>query len=81
MRSLLDFVQQRLPDWPRDRQENLWPEIDGELRREVLALLDKLELPPTADFDSLIWTLRQHSGILSPLETSLLFLDEWRKQY
>ena len=81
MRSLLDFVQQRLPDWPRDRQENLWPEMDGELRREVLALLDKLELPPTADFDSLIWTLRQHSGILSPLETSLLFLDEWRKQY
>ncbi len=81
MQTLLDFMEKHLPEWPRGKQENLWPEMHDDLRRDVLELLDKLELPPTTDFDSLIWTLRQRSGILSPLETSLLFLDEWRKQY
>lgn len=81
MQTLLDFIQSRLNDWPKNRQKNLWPEMDEQLRGELLSLLDKLELPPSTDFDTFIWTLRQANGILSPLETALLFLDEWKKQY
>ncbi len=81
MQTLLNFIQSRLSDWPKNRQQNLWPEMDEQLRGELLILLDKLELPPSTDFDTFIWTLRQANGILSPLETALLFLDEWKKQY
>ena len=83
MAALLDYCAQRLPDWPRSRQAgDLYPEgFPPELRDKVEALLERLELPPDTSFDDLVWTLRQQQGVLDELETSILFLDEWRKQY
>ena len=83
MATLLDFCAQRLPDWPRARPvDDLFPEgFPPELRDKVSALLERLELPPDTNFDDLVWSLRQQQGVLDELETSILFLDEWRKQY
>lgn len=51
------------------------------LATDLADLLTRLELPATAAFPDVIVRLRAQSGALSPVETALLFLDEWRKQY
>lgn len=82
MGRLLDFTARRLPGWPaparRDEALSCLPEA---AREELAALLRELSLPPDVSFDDLIWAVRARQGRLTPLETSLLFLDEWRKQY
>ena len=57
------------------------PELDPRLREELAQLMRKLGLGPHAAFDDVLARLREQSGELSDLETSLLFLDEWRGQY
>ncbi len=82
MQSLLTFVGQRLAPWPRERAVDPASSVlPPDLQQELAALLQRLELPPTTNFDDLVWSLRQQQGVLSELETSILFLDEWRKQY
>ncbi len=94
MESLLSFAAQRLPQnaggklpgfeqgWPKARKITGWPEdLPRELQDELLQLLEKLQVPPQADFDAVITALRGQSGELAPLEAALLFLDEWKKQY
>lgn len=84
MKTLLEFVAARIPNWPpsRDSQMNeLLAEVPEELRPQVADLLKDLELPPATDFDTLIAALRSRSGKLTHLESALLFLDEWKKQY
>ncbi|WP_300159826.1 glycosyltransferase [Solidesulfovibrio sp.] len=83
MEALLDFAASRLPGWPggeRDGGQAL-SGLPEEMRGEVAALLGELSLPPDVSFDDLVWAVRARQGVLSPLETSLLFLDEWRRQY
>ncbi|NCC25557.1 MAG: hypothetical protein EOM25_10240 [Deltaproteobacteria bacterium] len=83
MATLLETVARHRPDWPRpqkaDPVRNLG--IDPELGREVEALVAELGLPEDVSFPDLAWAVRQRSGRLSPLETSILFLDEWKKLY
>lgn len=83
MEALLAFAAERLPGWPAHRREQAeaLSGLPEDLRPEVAALLDTLSLPADVSFDDLIWAVRAKQGELSPLETSLLFLDEWRKQY
>lgn len=85
MRSLLDFAVERLPGWPPSREGLAWPEeLDGlsdDLKTRIVELLHKLELPAASDFETLIAALRQRSGVLTDLESALLFLDEWKKLY
>ncbi|MEG2173571.1 MAG: glycosyltransferase [Desulfovibrionaceae bacterium] len=82
MCSLLDFVSQCLPGWPRPRSASAFPQDMPEaLQRELAHLLQSVHLPADADFEDLIARLRQQTGALGGLETSLLFMDEWRKQY
>lgn len=82
MQSLLDFVRERVPAWPRKQAQSSLPEdMPPALREELGALLQKLELPADAAFEDVIVRLRQQTGTLAGLETSLLFMDEWRKQY
>lgn len=86
MRSLLDFAAARLSDWPRPRDsaaslEKELGELPPALRDSLGQLLQELQLPAATDFASLIAALRGRSGRLSPLESALLFLDEWKKQY
>lgn len=73
--STLDLLTAALPaDLPESVRASLGPELR--------TLLQRLELgqgePAFAD---VIARLRSQNGELTPLETTLLFLDEWRKQY
>ena len=82
MQTLLDYAAQVFPGWPRPRASE--PALAGlpeNLRAEVAGLISRLGLPQNAAFGDLIWALRREQGKLTSLETSLLFLDEWRKQY
>jgi spore maturation protein CgeB len=82
MRDLLDAIRAVRPGWPAPRRRLVLPaDTPDDLRREIEALLTTLNLPADVDFADLITRLRQQSGRLNSLETSLLFLDEWRKQY
>ena len=56
-------------------------DVPLELRQEMTALLAKLNLPESVSFDDLVWSVRAQQGQLDRLETAILFLDEWRKQY
>ena len=51
------------------------------LRDALPELLQKLGLGPHASLEDVLCRLRGQKGILSELETSLLFLDAWSKQY
>jgi spore maturation protein CgeB len=82
MRTLLEYAATVLPGWPKPRETGqALNELPENLRPEAAELLARLGLPQTAAFDDLIWALRREQGKLSSLETSLLFLDEWKKQY
>jgi spore maturation protein CgeB len=82
MKTLLDFVAGKLPDWPGIRPGTGWGEnLPPELASQLAALTETLQLPPGTDFETVITALRQRSERLSPLESALLFLDEWKKQY
>ena len=82
MRTLLDFAATRLPGWPRKRVvETAASVVPQDVRAELDALLVRCKLPADAAFDDVVWTLRGQEGALTELETALLFLDEWRKQY
>ena len=82
MESLLAFAASRLSGWPaRRRGEGALATLPEAAREDVAALLARLSLPEDVTFDDLIWAVRARQGELTPLETSLLFLDEWRKQY
>lgn len=82
MQSLLDFVSQRLPHFPRPKSYSALPaDLPEALHGELRDLLQHLQLPADAAFEDVIARLRQQTGALGALETSLLFMDEWRKQY
>jgi spore maturation protein CgeB len=82
LETLLGFAKARLPGWPaRPRGEAALVGLPETTREEVEALLARLGLPADVAFEDLIWAVRSRQGELTPLETSLLFLDEWRKQY
>ncbi len=83
MQTLLDFAAERLPRRaPRATGASVWPEeMPKPLRREIRALMEELALPAGAEFPDVVAAVRQKSGVLSPLETAVLFLDEWKKQY
>jgi spore maturation protein CgeB len=82
MQTLLDCAASVLPGWPRPRvAEPALASLPENLRAEVAELLTHLGLPQAAAFGDLIWALKREQGKLTSLETSLLFLDEWRKQY
>lgn len=82
MQSLLDYVGSVRSPWPPARQRDaLPPELPEELRQGLRDLLRQLQLPEDAPFEDVMTRVRQRTGVLTDLETSLLFLDEWRKQY
>ncbi len=82
MERLLDFAAERVPGWPPVREgEAALGGLPEPLRGELSALLGELSLPADVAFDDLIVAVRSRQGLLTPLETSLLFLDEWKRQY
>ncbi len=79
MEEMLKIINPQVKD-NKDYEEYL-KDIPETMRTEVADLLKELELPANADFDDILLALRKETKPLSPLETSILFLDEWRKQY
>lgn len=57
------------------------PDVPPELAAAIQSLTDRLGLAPNAPFDDVVGRLRRQSGELDGVETAILFLDEWRKQY
>ncbi|MDR1490305.1 MAG: glycosyltransferase [Desulfovibrio sp.] len=81
MKTLLDFAAKRLPGFGRHK-ETAWPDnMPQDMRSAADALLDELNLPGSASFSDLITAVRAKRGVLSDVETALLFLDEWKKLY
>ena len=80
MRTLLLHAEPLMP--ARPARAAAWrEEIPEGLRGELDALLAGLGLAPTVSFDDLVWAVRSRQGQLDRLETAILFLDEWKKQY
>lgn len=65
----------------RPLPKGLNPELAAELGAAMAHTVERLGLGPHADFDHVATALRARSGVLDEVETCLLFLDEWRKQY
>ena len=55
--------------------------LEPDLAAEVAALARDLGLRDDASFEDVVAAVRVRKGVLSPAETAVLFLDEWRKQY
>lgn len=85
MQTLLAFIQERFPGrlgrTHGQALESWSATLPESMRGEVLALLERLQLARDASFKDLVWRLRQQQGALSSVETAILFLDEWQKQY
>ncbi len=82
MKDLLSTMQQWGLLVQKSASEfNPLQDLQPDLRERVEELLQKYKLSPTVDFQDLIFNIRKAEGQLDELETSLLFLDEWRRQY
>ncbi|WP_319466868.1 glycosyltransferase [uncultured Pseudodesulfovibrio sp.] len=83
MRTLIDFTASRMKDWPRPRNQasDFLNELPVELQKKIRDLLGRLSLPENVSFEDLVWAVRQQQGVLSELDTAILFLDEWQKMY
>lgn len=82
MKDLLSYISEHVVDWPKERATMSLPDaVSTEYKEELKELFNKLKITTDSNFDDIIFAIRQESGVLSPLETSLLFLDEWRKLY
>lgn len=83
MQSLIDFIAGKQPDWPleKNRYQAVGESLPADLAPQVTELLTRLDLPADVSFDDLVWAVRKQQGVLSEIETGLLFLDEWKKQY
>jgi spore maturation protein CgeB len=82
MQTLLDYIDEQL-DFEGLKQdlEPWWTDLPEDLQEELEKLLDKLGLAKNVDFKDIVHFIRQEQGKLTPLETAILFLDEWQKQY
>lgn len=83
MQTLLDYIAKDRSGWPAKRDDSSgWAmEMDKELRGQLKELLERLQLPLSSSFADVVWAIRQQQGTLSRVETAILFLDEWKKQY
>ncbi len=81
MQCLLHHVEKTCGPWKPRNYTQGFADVPEALRGDLAQLFDTLHLPAEAHFEDVVARIRLRSGNLSPLETTLLFLDEWRKQY
>ncbi len=82
MEALCGFIASRRPDFGTGaRREAALSDLPSGLRAELGGLLAELGLPGDAVFADVVTAVRARQGRLTDLETTILFLDEWRKQY
>lgn len=82
METLLDYLRENFPDIDREEPEDeSLKNLPPELAEKLGELTAKLGLASNAPFEDIVARLRRERGALSDIETAILFLDEWRKQY
>ncbi|WP_035244499.1 CgeB family protein [Desulfonatronovibrio hydrogenovorans] len=81
MKTLVDYAVEKLGLKKESAANPVLDELSPELRQDLESMLARLGLSPNARFEDVVHYIRQEKGRLSPLETSILFLDEWQKQY
>ena len=83
MIALLEFIRAHRSNWPKKRKQDagVFAYLPEELKEPTAELLARLGLPAETAFSDVVAAIRSGQGRLSELETSLLFLDEWKKQY
>ena len=81
MQTLLDFAASVLPGFGTRKEPEAFAELPDSVKKELVGLVESLELPLNASFNDIVTAVRQRQGRLSSLEAALLFLDEWKKQY
>ncbi len=81
MQSLLGHVEKVCGPWKKRNYAQEFTDIPEELRADLGQLFEELQLPAQAGFEDVVARIRLRSGNLSPLESTVLFLDEWRKLY
>ncbi|MFV0420692.1 CgeB family protein [Oleidesulfovibrio sp.] len=85
MQTLLTFISNGRENWPKVRDilfaEGAGADLPADLQAGLGKLLNELGLPHDTSFSDLAWAIRQRQGKLSELETAVLFLEEWKKQY
>ncbi|RQD67309.1 MAG: hypothetical protein D5R98_00945 [Desulfonatronovibrio sp. MSAO_Bac4] len=81
MKDLVDFAVERMGISVKSSYSSGFDELPSDLRQDLESLLARLGLSRNVDFEDLVHYVRQEKGKLSALETSILFLDEWKKQY
>jgi spore maturation protein CgeB len=82
MQALLDYIDEQLDFEGLKQEHEPWLiDLPEDLREELEKLLNKLGLAKNVGFKDIVHYIRQEQGKLTPLETAILFLDEWQKQY
>ena len=83
METLLNYIQENLgfTEFQADRTQQKSTDSLGEYDAAIKELLAELNAGPNATFEEVVARLRRQTGRLTELETSILFLDEFRKQY
>lgn len=85
LESLSESATADLPGLPVELSQDLPESLPAGFAGEALSgwteLLSRLHLPAATTFTDVVFRLRQYSGTRTPFEASILFLDEWRRQY
>ncbi len=81
LETLLEYVEKTCGPWKKRHYEQEFAHVPEHMQADLAQLFENLQLPAKASFEDVVARIRLRSGNLSPLETTILFLDEWRKQY
>ena len=81
MQALLDFASTVLPGFGHRKEPESFSAIPAASREALSNLMQSSGFALDASFADVIAAVRQKKGTLSDVETALLFMDEWRKQY
>ncbi len=81
MQSLLAYMTTICGPWKETAIVPLPENLSQEMQDELKTLLAQLPKASASSFDDVLAFVRKQTGSLSPLETSLLFMDAWREQY
>ncbi len=79
MQTMLDIIQPNLPE--REGIESYLGDMPEELKTQMVDFYKKHDLAATTAFEDVVHSLRSETKPLDSLETSILFLAEWKKQY
>lgn len=82
MEKVVSYMERTFGPFSGEKQnKESFPDLNPEIKARLMDLMGRLGLSPQASFQDVVARLRQQSGKLDEIETAILFLDEWNKQY